>query len=701
MDNRITKAKFLNGARLAYTEPLWRYDYGQELTIEGLTLPTYFEVHFSDTMHGNAVTGLYSDGKVSIPDAYLQKAGTLYAWVYLHDTEDDGETEYQIVTEVKERAKPTHETPTPVQQSEIEQLIATLETAVTESETNVTHYPKIEDGYWYVWDAESEEWSNTGIEATGPEGPQGPEGPEGPQGEDGPQGPEGPAGADGQDGQDGFSPTASVSKSGSTATITITDKNGTTTATVEDGTDGTTPDFSIGTVETLPAGSAATASITGTPAEPLLNLGIPQGNPGEVTTAQMNTAIQSAILNILPKKTVSGAVASFSDAQGGYPLVNLEATIVPQQASGTPTPTNPLPISGYTGAHIGYVDFNQKLFELGSDSWESNDATFSDGVCTWTPTVRYSQVLQKNTNEKKIYIEKGHVYFFSVEIQNANTQQLNIYTGGAYWLAGNVQSATYKKYTNILTASIISGYWRLIIQTNASSDWGTLNIKNIQIFDLTQMFGVIAESVTTDAFVSLFHKDYYGKTDGGTLVTVNSVNGDTLCPNATAQFGQTVYGGTWKASEGKVENNLSKEILRGSFFTSYSSGIACAYGSKPSDWANWEKKSGGSAVTSNMLSASSRNDIGNVTNGFFLGDTTDGNQNIIFVKIDGFTSLQDIQAEIERLYNNGTPIEVCYEKEEPTEISIEPVNFTAREGTNNIFSNTGDTSVTYGAKITS
>lgn len=46
---------------------------------------------------------------------------------------------------------------------------------------------------------------------------------------------------------------------------------------------GITPDFTIGTVQTLPAGSQATASITGTDEEPVLNLGIPQGEKGEGT----------------------------------------------------------------------------------------------------------------------------------------------------------------------------------------------------------------------------------------------------------------------------------------------------------------------------------------------------------------------------------------------------------------------------------
>ena len=46
-------------------------------------------------------------------------------------------------------------------------------------------------------------------------------------------------GSDGKDGADGYSPTATVTKSGTVTTITITDKNGTTSKTVTDGTNGT------------------------------------------------------------------------------------------------------------------------------------------------------------------------------------------------------------------------------------------------------------------------------------------------------------------------------------------------------------------------------------------------------------------------------------------------------------------------------
>ena len=46
------------------------------------------------------------------------------------------------------------------------------------------------------------------------------------------------------------------------------------------GATGATPDLSIGTVTTLPAGSSATAEITGTADNPVLSLGIPQGAQG-------------------------------------------------------------------------------------------------------------------------------------------------------------------------------------------------------------------------------------------------------------------------------------------------------------------------------------------------------------------------------------------------------------------------------------
>ena len=119
------------------------------------------------------------------------------------------------------------------------------------------------------------------------DGPRGPEGPQGPKGEIGPQGPAGPAGTDGAQGPAGA--------------------DGQPGADGAPGPAGTTPNIQIGTVETLPAGSPATASIGGTPENPILNLGIPQGNAGNTPvkgtdyfTEADKTELVNAVLAALP-----------------------------------------------------------------------------------------------------------------------------------------------------------------------------------------------------------------------------------------------------------------------------------------------------------------------------------------------------------------------------------------------------------------
>jgi hypothetical protein len=88
------------------------------------------------------------------------------------------------------------------------------------------------------------------------------------------------------------------------------------------GKDGITPEFSIGEVETLPAGSEATASITGTKENPVLNLGIPKGEDGKDGTGG-TVDIPSTLPN--PHKlTITGAVNAEYD--GSTPVeVNIPA----------------------------------------------------------------------------------------------------------------------------------------------------------------------------------------------------------------------------------------------------------------------------------------------------------------------------------------------------------------------------------------
>lgn len=106
--------------------------------------------------------------------------------------------------------------------------------------------PSVDDDGNLTWTPSADNMpAVTGANIKGPRGDTGPQGPQGDKGDTGATGAQGPAGADGQPGADGV-----------------------------------TPNIQIGTVETLEAGSDATASITGTAENPLLNLGIPKGADG-------------------------------------------------------------------------------------------------------------------------------------------------------------------------------------------------------------------------------------------------------------------------------------------------------------------------------------------------------------------------------------------------------------------------------------
>jgi len=65
-------------------------------------------------------------------------------------------------------------TPTPEQQSAIDAAISAMQDrindmddALDEMEENISHYPKIVDDYWQVWDAASNSWVETGVRALG------------------------------------------------------------------------------------------------------------------------------------------------------------------------------------------------------------------------------------------------------------------------------------------------------------------------------------------------------------------------------------------------------------------------------------------------------------------------------------------------------------------------------------------------------
>ena len=134
MENTIVAT--FGTSRKTTTDPLYQYDRGQVLKIEGIRLPATYEVHFSNSPKNRGVTtysiaSVGNQNGVNIPDSVLLSGEPIYAWLYFYTTELDGETEYVIYIPVNKRAQILNPEPTPEEQDVISQAIIALNEAVT------------------------------------------------------------------------------------------------------------------------------------------------------------------------------------------------------------------------------------------------------------------------------------------------------------------------------------------------------------------------------------------------------------------------------------------------------------------------------------------------------------------------------------------------------------------------------------------
>ena len=144
MPNVIT-AIFNKKAPDVDTAPIYQYNYGQVLRIEGLDLPPAVEIHFSlDSKHGTSVTriGNTRDGitEVVIPDPFLEAEQEenymLYAFIFLVD-ETSGTTEKVIRTKIQVRPKPEVPGP-PCEKGLFEDVVNSVNAAATRANASET-----------------------------------------------------------------------------------------------------------------------------------------------------------------------------------------------------------------------------------------------------------------------------------------------------------------------------------------------------------------------------------------------------------------------------------------------------------------------------------------------------------------------------------------------------------------------------------
>lgn len=223
----------------------------------------------------------------------------------------------------------------------------------------------------------------------------------------GPQGPKGDPGTDGKDGTDGITPhigdngnwylggtdTGKPSR-GATGPAGANGKDG---GQGPRGDTGATPNLQIGTVTTLEAGEDASASISGTPEEPRLNLGIPKGPQGEAGSgggADLSLGLAGASKGQSPIiKTVDG---------DGKPTEWEAAALAKADGSNIPNSLNVQDtwrdrIAALPGVKVyGKADANGKIM------------AYTDAACTQDANFTVALSLQDYGNALLIYNHKTY-----------------------------------------------------------------------------------------------------------------------------------------------------------------------------------------------------------------------------------------------------------------------------------------------------
>lgn len=129
----IIEIKF-NGNRMAFVDTEYRLNSGMFLKFIDIDLPEAYQVHFANRQHGATFESIGNADGVRIPDDVWTSKEPIFAWVYLHPTEDSAVTKYEVRIIKKVRADlPSGVAPTPYEQTVIDEAISALNTAVEQT----------------------------------------------------------------------------------------------------------------------------------------------------------------------------------------------------------------------------------------------------------------------------------------------------------------------------------------------------------------------------------------------------------------------------------------------------------------------------------------------------------------------------------------------------------------------------------------
>lgn len=377
----------------------------------------------------------------------------------------------------------------------------------------------------------------------------------------------------------------------------------------------------------------------------------PQGEPGEVNIDDASVAAGSAwsgkhVIDMLcPDFTERGAVA-VCEPVAGYPLQIMTEIRPVQGGSGDPSPQNIRPISGYTGCKL-YLSGRNLLPPI------SQPVTYN-GI-TFTPRADGSAVLNGTATENaSIFISKVH-------IQAGETYTLSGCVGGS--------GRTYQLYIEDKNIKLYAPTPLYQGATGTASSSGLSSVRFIVYGGTTVSDLVIRPQLEVGTAPTEF-EPYKGK-------------------EFTAAFGQTVYGGSLDWKTGTLTVDRAGIVLDGSEQMNLS-GANFNYRVSISLPGLGAMDYTATAISSHYaynktVFSDTADDVGFVASGDRIY--------IRFGSAGTVTTVDACRAYLAQQHAAGTPVQIVYKLATPTTIQLAPQEILALSGTNTLYSNTGDTTV--------
>lgn len=364
-----------------------------------------------------------------------------------------------------------------------------------------------------------------------------------------------------------------------------------------------------------------------------------------ITIGNMDSDTQSQILNskILETKTASGSIAHIEDASA-YPAINVTADIEPiQSGSGTPSPTNIRPISGYSSVMVNRTGKN--LIDTTNAISGLCGYRAGDNINTVVASTRYSHSVPIRAKDGLV------VSYSSTDTNKFQALFYEVYDSAGNWVQQvNLTNATSTTQTRTVPANTYE-WIRFVYGAVSGSEVGT--------------------NITGQVQVEI----------GSTASAYEPYQGNTY----TIDLNGTRYGGTLDVTNGVLTVDRGYTELSEDWYWVKSSSYAGGY------YASCVNVDGMKANTPFISShAKTATRIAD-----YLFGTCYCDYSINFRIMSETSTLQDWKDYIVAQRNNGTPINICYELATPQTISLTAQQIELLQGTNNVWADSGDVSVQY------